>query len=391
MSARGSSQQADAKSDPITRVSADILRLPTIRAHTLSMATMTEQRTVLVRVETEQGYVGLGEAATIGGLAYSDESPDSIKLTIDKYFAPILLNQSAQHFGKLRARLDQTAVGNYFAKMAVETALLDIAGKRSDLSVSEFLGGRITDRLEVAWTLASGDTARDIEEGESVLIARRHRHFKLKIGKRLWREDVAHCEAIADAFKGRASVRVDVNQAWDLATAKQAIPALYDAGIVMVEQPLLASDYNGMRLLTEQTSMSIVADEAMRGGAPTALKIIQARACDGISLKIAQAGGLSACRAVADLGLAAGLGLYGGTMLEGPIATAASAHLFSCLPSIRWYTELFGPLLLADEMLSTPLLYGDFGLTVPDGAGLGISLNDDAVDDAIAREVSAKQ
>jgi len=60
-------------------------------------------------------------------------------------------------------------------------------------------------------------------------------------------------------------------------------------------------------------------------------------------------------------------------MLEGPVATIASAHLFSALPEMEWGTELFGPLLLTEDILANPLDYSDFGLTVPDGPGLGIN------------------
>lgn len=375
--------------DKITHVSADILRMPTIRAHALSMATMTEQRIVLVRIETENGLLGLGEAATIGGLAYADESPDSIKLTIDKYFAPLLLGEDSSNFGGLIQRVSQSAVGNFFAKMAIETALMDIAGHQTGLPVSELLGGRVTDRLEVAWTLASGDTDTDITEGEEMLTTQRHRHFKLKIGKRPWREDVRHCAAICASFEGRASIRVDINQAWDLATAKQAIPALTDVGVVLFEQPIAAHNYDGARLLRVQNRAAIMADEALRGGSISAIKLVQAEAADVFALKIAQAGGLMKCRAVAEIATAAGIGLYGGTMLEGPIATVASAHLFATLPKLEWHTELFGPLLLTDSLLATPLAYHDFGLDVPNTSGLGVQLNDDVVKDAIAREKTA--
>ena len=128
----------------------------------------------------------------------------------------------------------------------------------------------------------------------------------------------------------------------------------------------------------------------MRGGPPTARAIVKARAGDGVSLNIAQAGGLAACKSVAEIALAAGFSLYGGTMLEGPIATAASAHLFSVLPKAHWHTELFGPLLLSQEILATPLSYEEFSLLVPAGPGLGIELNEDAVFEAVSRENSAE-
>ncbi|RYE57816.1 MAG: muconate cycloisomerase, partial [Hyphomicrobiales bacterium] len=74
---------------------------------------------------------------------------------------------------------------------------------------------------------------------------------------------------------------------------------------------------------------------------------------------------------------AAGIGLYGGTMLEAGIATAASAHLFATFPSLAFGTELFGPLLLTEEILETPLAYADFALQVPEGPGLGVRVDAD--------------
>ncbi|MFC7291382.1 muconate/chloromuconate family cycloisomerase [Hirschia litorea] len=356
-----------------------ILRIPTIRAHTLSMATMKDQRCVVIQIETEDGLVGLGEAATIGGLAYSDESPEGIKLTLEKYFKPIILGMDSARPGEVMYRIRSCVVGNFFAKMAVDTALLDITGKRSGLPVSELVGGRITNRLEVAWTLASGDTLQDISEGRRVLDDRRHRHFKLKIGKRSWQEDVEHAGRIVDAFKGEATIRVDLNQAWDLATAKRAVPALVEAGVTLVEQPLSVNDLEGSRILRETTHASIMADESLRGGSIAAKRITDAKAADVFALKIAQAGGLFACRSVAELGLANGMALYGGTMLEGPIATIASAHLFSTLPEFAWGTELFGPLLLAENPILQSLNYHEFGLEISEKPGLGVEINPDAL------------
>jgi len=93
----------------------------------------------------------------------------------------------------------------------------------------------VRDSLPVAWTLASGDTARDIGEGEEMLDRRRHRIFKLKIGKRAVRDDVAHVGAICKALGDRASVRVDVNQNWSEAQAKIGMAMLHDVGCDLVE------------------------------------------------------------------------------------------------------------------------------------------------------------
>jgi len=73
----------------------------------------------------------------------------------------------------------------------------------------------------------------------------------------------------------------------------------------------------------------------------------------------------------------AGIGLYGGTMLEGAVGTAASAHVFSTFGELQFGTELFGPLLLTQELLTEPLQYRDFMLQVPTGPGLGIDIDQD--------------
>lgn len=176
-----------------------IVDLPTIRPHKLAMHTMNRQTLVILRLRCSDGIEGLGEATTIGGLAYGSESPESIKSNLDAHFAPLLLGQPADNVNAAMQRLDRHIRGNTFARSAVETALLDAHGKRLGLAVSELLGGRLHDSLEVAWTLASGDTGRDIEEAERMLDLRRHRHFKLKIGAGEVDADVAHAIAIKRA------------------------------------------------------------------------------------------------------------------------------------------------------------------------------------------------
>ncbi len=298
-----------------------IVDLPTIRPHKLAMHTMNRQTLVILRLRCSDGIEGLGEATTIGGLAYGSESPESIKSNLDAHFAPLLLGQPADNVNAAMQRLDRHIRGNTFARSAVETALLDAHGKRLGLAVSELLGGRLHDSLEVAWTLASGDTGRDIEEAERMLDLRRHRHFKLKIGAGEVDADVAHAIAIKRALGERASVRVDVNQAWDEGVAQRACTTLGDNGIA-------------------------------HGGPRAVLR----------SAAIAEA---------------AGIGLYGGTMLEGGIGTLAAAHAFVTLDRLAWHSELFGPLLLTEDILLESPRYQDFHLHVPRAPGLGLALDEE--------------
>ncbi|CAN5156004.1 muconate/chloromuconate family cycloisomerase [soil metagenome] len=362
----------------ISKIEAFLVDVPTIRPHVLAMTTMMSQTLCLVRIHCSDGIIGIGEATTIGGLAYGAESPESIKVTIDSYVAPLLMGVDATRPAAAMARLSRHIVGNHFAKCAIETALLDAQGKRVNLPLSELLGGRLHERLPVLWTLASGHTDRDIAEAEDMIDRRRHNAFKLKIGKRSIAQDVAHVAAIKKALGDKASIRVDLNMAWDEASAMRGLAMLADAGCDLVEQPIDRHNRAGMARLAARTPIPIMADESLQGPA-SAYDFASHAAAQVFAVKVEQSGGLFAAKQVQAIADAAGIALYGGTMLEAGVGTIASAHVFATFPTLAFGTELFGPLLLTEEILTEPLDYADFSLAVPQGPGLGIALDDERV------------
>ncbi len=360
----------------IEKVETMLVDLPTIRPHKLSMAVMSGQTLMLVRIHCADGTVGVGEGTTIGGLAYGGESPEGMKLAIDTYFTPQLLGANANRVAAVMAGLDRGIRENRFAKCAVETALFDALGQRVGLPVSELLGGRLRDQLPVAWTLASGDTAKDIDEAQRMLDQRRHRIFKLKIGRKPVREDIAHVAAIKQALGEQAVVRVDVNMAWTELQAQYGLAGLVDAGCELAEQPVASAE--ALARLKGRFPIALMADESLMGPA-TAFSLARNAAADVFAIKTEQSGGLQAAQQVAAIADAAQIELYGGTMLEGAFGTIASAQVFSTFRALQWGTELFGPLLLTEEILTQPLEYKYFHLTLPAGPGLGIALDEDRV------------
>ncbi|NTF52855.1 muconate cycloisomerase [Agrobacterium rhizogenes] len=361
----------------IAAIETIILDLPTIRPHRLSMVTMNQQSMTIVRIRCSDDFEGVGEGTTIGGLAYGPESPEGMKLTIDQYVAPLLIGLDATRVQAAMDIVSKAIKGNHFAKCAVETALLDCHARRLGLPLSELLGGRRRDSLPIAWTLASGDTARDIDEAQQMLDLRRHKDFKLKIGSKPIAEDIRHVADIRKALPNIASIRVDVNMAWREREAKGAIDALADAGCVLVEQPV--AGIAPLARLTRASSIAIMADEALVGP-ESALEAATARAADVFSIKIEQAGGLFAAAKVIAIAETAGISVYGGTMLEGPVGTIAASQLLVGVTDLPWGTEFFGPLLLTEELLIEPLVFRDFELQIPTGPGLGITLDESAVD-----------
>ncbi|MDE3029332.1 MAG: muconate cycloisomerase, partial [Paracoccaceae bacterium] len=190
------------------------------------------------------------------------------------------------------------------------------------------------------------------------------------------REDIAHVAAIKRALGDRGAVRVDVNMAWSETEAAFGMAALADAGCELVEQPVATAA--GLGRLMRRFPVALMADESLHGP-ESAFEIARVSGADVFAVKVEQSGGLYNAQRVAAIADAAGIELYGGTMLEGAVGTIASAQVFATFANLQWGTELFGPLLLTEEILQTPLEYSGFELTVPTGPGLGIALDDDRV------------
>ncbi|HHL3340877.1 TPA: muconate cycloisomerase family protein [Klebsiella pneumoniae] len=369
------SHQEQKMTATVEQIESWIVDVPTIRPHKLSMTTMGCQSLVIVRLTRSDGICGIGEATTIGGLSYGVESPEAISSAITHYLTPLLKGQPADNLNALTARMNGAIKGNTFAKSAIETALLDAQGKALGLPVSALLGGALQTALPVLWTLASGDTAKDIAEGEKLLAEGRHRAFKLKIGARELATDLRHTRAIVEALGDRASIRVDVNQAWDAATGAKGCRELAAMGVDLIEQPVSAHDNAALVRLSQQIENAILADEAV-ATAYDGYQLAQQGFTGAYALKIAKAGGPNSVLALARVAQAAGIGLYGGTMLEGTVGTVASLHAWSTLP-LQWGTEMFGPLLLKDDIVSVPLTFADGQVALPQTPGLGVELDED--------------
>ena len=238
-----------------------LVEIPTIRPHKMAVATMQTQTLVLVKVFTEDGFIGWGEATTIGGLGYGEESPESIKVNIETYFAPLLKTLAGLNVAQTLATIKKHINGNRFAKCAIQTALLDIQAQRLGLPVSELLGGRLRDNLPVLWVLASGNTEKDIAEAQKMIELKRHNIFKLKIGSRAVEADVEHVLAIKKALGADISIRVDVNRAWSELQAIKGIQLLQDGGIDLIEQPCAIDNIDAMQCLTRLFDVAIMGDE----------------------------------------------------------------------------------------------------------------------------------
>ena len=273
--------------------------LPTVRPHRLAMATITEHTLVLVRVHDDDGCEGVGEAGIIPH--YGAETHHGICQLVEETIAPCIIGRDPTSLETLVGTMDKQIKGNSYAKGAVEMACVDLAARAAGVPAHQLFGGLVRDRIPVLWVLATGDAKADTAEAEEKLAAGLHNLFLVKVGGGDPADDVARAVAVKQALGERASVRVDVNQSWDEATAKGAIAGLEAGGIDVVEQPVAGWNIDAMRRLTERFSVTIMADEPVQSPSDALAfakgrrrrRVLtqgrQTRCCHGWALHLAQA------------------------------------------------------------------------------------------------------
>jgi muconate cycloisomerase len=230
----------------------------------------------------------------------------------------------------------------------------------------------------VTWALGADPEEVVVEEALTKLRSGEHRTFKLKMGALDPEEDTRRVCAIAEKLSGSAGVRVDLNARWDFMTARTYLPRLAAAGVELIEQPVPGEQVEALAELNRLLPIPVMADESLRTPVD-ALRLVQLRAADIWSMKTTKVGGLRRARDIVAIAAAAGIPCHGGTSIETGIGTAASVQLACAAPGVTWGSELFGPLLFAEEILRTPLHYTGGALQLPDGPGLGVELDLDAV------------
>lgn len=362
----------------ICEINAEIVDLPIRRPHRFASHTMRHASHLIVRVRTEEGLEGIGEGTTPGGPWWGGESVETMKAMIDSYLALALIGENATRVGRVLEKMDHVAARNAFAKAAVEMACHDILGKALGVPLCDLLGGPLCDSLPVLWTLAAGDADRDIAEAEEKLEAGLHSRFKVKVGAADMDAELKRLARISYALGDRAQLTIDPNGSWDELKTVQALPRLAEIGVSMLEQPVPDWNLAGMARLTGAELLPIMADECVRS-VHDALAVAGRRAAHVFSLKVLKSGGITRTQKTAAVAEAAGIRCFGGTSLETSVGTAASMNLFCAVPNLTEGCELFGPLLLADDVVEEPLEYRDFRVWRPRRPGLGVALDKEKV------------
>jgi muconate cycloisomerase len=331
----------------------------------------------IIRVVTESGLEGLGEISiTFPRIGHT------LCHAATQLIAPALIGKDCAARPRVLAEIDRLLAGELSAsylRAAFEMALLDLAGKRYGAPVYELLGGRMRERVPLAWGIYQKSPAEMAADAAAGVAAGFH-SIKLKVGRAL-EEDLAAVRAVAAAVGPNVPLRLDANGAWScVAEAAAAIDAFAAvARIAWVEQPLPRHDLDGLRLLRQRTGAPIMADESCRS-LRDAYELARAQAADVFNVYVTEAGGLEAAAAIFAFAGSVGIPCILGSQAEMGIGTAACAHLAVSVARLPYACETFGPLRYGDDIVSPPVPIADGFLTPPSGPGLGVSLNWEVVD-----------
>jgi len=153
-------------------------------------------------------------------------------------------------------------------------------------------------------------------------------HFKVKVTSP---EDIERVRAVRDAVGPAASIRVDVNGAWDPSTAVAILPDLARVGVECVEEPLRPGPVEVLARLRAQSPLPLMADESLVT-LQDARALAAARAVDHFNLRISKCGGLARCIAISKIAAESDIGVQVGCQVgETAVLSAAGRHLSASL------------------------------------------------------------
>jgi muconate cycloisomerase len=343
---------------------------------------------VIVRVHTDAGLVGLGEATL--SPRWSGETSPGCVAAIDGLIAPALEGQDPTQINALRKKIDGCIRLNPFTKAAVEMALWDLAGKAAGLPVYQLLGGRARSEIRLKMVVGAFDVAKAtslakqfLDWGVTCL--------KVKVGLDP-QQDLARVEAVRKLAGPQISIGIDANGGWNLPTARQMLGRLAEFDILFAEQPIPPGDLPAMAELRRGSPIPIMADESIFT-LQDAWNLTRHGAADILSCYPGKHAGIAATLEIAHAAHAAGIVCCLGSNLELGIATAAMLHVGVACPAIDSETfpgDLIGPLYHEADMLIKPLRLGPKVACVPDGPGLGVELDEDQLQRYRDRSQTAK-
>lgn len=344
-------------------------RLPLRHRFEAAHGALADREGVVLVLDAGDGRRGLGEASplpTFGGGTVAD-----VLALLDTHGAALAGSATLDAPVELPSGAGVTAL-----RCAIDVARLDLEAQRAGLPLVQLFSADPAHAVGVNAVIGQGSPS-EVAAYAREAAADGYGVLKLKVGSGDLDHDVAAVAAVRTACPD-VRIRLDANGAWDLATAERALALLAPHGIELIEQPTPPAEVRALTRLRSLGLIPIAADEALQH--PGVDAVLDVHGADFLVLKPMVLGGLHSAYATAQQGLARGARPIVTTTFDSSIGTAAALHLAAALPTWNMAHGLSTGAHLAADLVSAPLLPQHGTLRVPDAPGLGVTLDEAALE-----------
>ena len=351
----------------IKDIKTGIIKIPLVTPFKTALRTVESVEDLIVCIETDTGEVGYGEAPATAVI--TGDTLGSVKAAIKDFIAPVLSGMEIEDMDGIQLKLHSCILKNTSAKAAVDMALYDLYSQNLNAPLYKVLGGN-SKEIETDLTISVNDipqmvadSLKAIEKGFSIL--------KVKVGKE-GLKDVERIAAIREAVGNNIRIRVDANQGWSAKDAVRIISKMEDMGLMvdLVEQPVRAHDFEGMKYVTAHTYTRILADESVFSP-EDAIRICDERAADMMNIKLMKTGGIYEALKICAIAEIYQIECMVGCMLESKIAVSAAAHL-AAAKHIITAVDLDGPSLCKTDPYEGGPVFENARIIMNETPGIGI-------------------
>jgi len=328
----------------------------------------------ICKMVDEAGNVGLGESYV--WWPETGTSPNQIIEVIRQALARYVLGESPFNVERICRRMDNNVARSEAAKGLLDMACYDLMGKVRGVPACEVMGGKASDiPLAALIPLMDPDGMVFLSK---LFFDDGYRTLRLKLGHGV-AEDVAILKAIRKEFGKQVRIRVDYNQAYSPEEAIKAIQAIEPYNIDVAEQPVAATDYVGLAYVQKRVKTPLMSHEGCFSlGDIITLTGLGAIRVVGINTE--RPGGITAALQAMDFATKHRMGIVIHNQSAG-ISSAALIHLAAArLPTLGHAVELFGYVMLEDDLITSPVDYSGGTARLPSGPGWGVTLDTAAMD-----------
>ena len=343
-------------------------RLALTRPYTIAYVHIDSVQNLFVRLEADDGTVGLGVAAPDEEV--TGEGMQKCRQALADNLEDLLTGTDIRHI-KTRMRDIEIALPDApAARAAIDMALHDLWAKHLGLPLVDLLG-RVHRSLPTSITIGIGSVEEALAEAAEY-IGRGFRILKVKIGRSM-EEDVERLHRIRQKLGREIIIRVDANQGYSVDQFKNFLNQTASLELELIEQPLPAGDLAGMRRLPEAVRNRVAADESLLDARDVLTCLEHPRPFGIYNIKLMKCGGIAPAMQIAELANLASIDLMWGCMDESSVGIAAALHAALASPATR-YLDLDGHLDLARDPVTDGLVLQNGELSVTDSPGLGVEM-----------------